>query len=216
MRPTSSSSLAVLAGLCVCTIASAGCSSGSLAPAASPGGPRERVRVHVETPNAQLQAEHGEAWKPVCNSPCSRRVPLGVTYRMVASGAAYPPFRIDAKPGAHVDLEAKPSTDGRTVGGVLLIVAGVVLVPAGYGIMWESSRDGGRTEPAGPIALGFGLASLVAGIVLFASSHDNYVEQTTRPTTNAASPRAAAWRASDELERRAPRTTNMSLFSRTF
>jgi uncharacterized membrane protein len=220
MRAVSSFAFPMLAGLSA--LASAACGSRSLGPAVSPSpnDAPEVVRVHIQTRRASLQVADGAAWKPVCRSPCDRDLPLAGSYRLVTESSTYPPLHLDAKPFAHVDLEASPSTEGQIAGGVFVVVVGVVLVPVGLVVSVFDKMDNGehsnKTSYGGTVIMGIGAAIVAGGIALIATSHSDQVEQTTRPPTLVVPARAATWRSADEVERRARSVTNVTILSRTF
>ena len=194
--------------------------------------PVPTVRVHVEAPNASLEVADGQNWVTVCEAPCDSELPLMTTYRLVSPDSTSASFRIGAKPGDRVALLAKPAAGARAAGGVTLIVVGGVSVVSGVFVVVRSNLGNidvlsrtGRAEDhhyGGEVIAGLGVAAVVGGIVLVATSHPAAVDQHAPASTREGSQartspdRAPTWRALSEMERRAPRVTTVPIVSGTF
>ena len=231
--------LVVLASLA--SLAAMGCASSPVGSAASPSSSssselREVVLVHIVTRDAVLEVAERDGWKRVCAAPCGDEVLLHARYRLVTADTDYPPFEIDAKPNARVDLEAHPGTGGLAGVGVGVIVVGALIIPAGF-VYWitENIGNGDRgksdvpsdnvnhTTYAGVGIMIAGVLGVALGIGLVVTSRPDEVAQRSRPrarkkaaTLDRVRGAAETWRTPDEIDRRAPRVTSVPLFSVSF
>lgn len=126
--------------------------------------------VHIRSPKEVFlyrRPAGSNAWTRACASPCGKPMPIGDTYKVTGNGvAASPEFRLDARPGATVEVEVDPpSNGGMVIGGMLAYggasVAGIGLLVAlaGAGESEEDWVRGGLiTAAAGTVVGGLGFA----------------------------------------------------------
>lgn len=130
--------------------------------------------VHINSPiPVTLQKRSGAtgAWETVCTSPCDQRAPVGDEYQVTSDRAvASKPFRLDSSRGKVV-LDVTPGNPAKetaglyvTIGGGVLVVAGVVVMIAGAKPSSAFPADG-TTSDRNTNLLFVGGALIFSGIV---------------------------------------------------
>jgi len=135
-------------------------------------------RIHVDgPPDAVLELDDGDGWRPICNAPCHVPIPLGPHYRIAGPGIQPSrPFPLPA--GAHLAVDTG-SRELHTFGMVLIPVGGVsltaslVLFLATIGYSCGDCVSGladTTTANWGWGTLAVGAAALIGGVVLVTST----------------------------------------------
>lgn len=106
----------------------------------------ETGTVHVKMEgdsDAVLEQDHGGTWAAVCSGACDRDLPLGVSYRITASGAKTSgAFRLLGTPGDHIVLHLNTASSAAFGGGVTMALVGGLAATIGFwGTLFANSND---------------------------------------------------------------------------
>lgn len=109
----------------------------SAAPAAAPApvaATHPMVMVHIDSPETvSLEAQTGNDWRVVCESPCDRALSGDQTYRVNGSGLrASNAFQLDK--GGRVSLAVDPASSASHVGAIVVTVIGTLGLAPGLGL----------------------------------------------------------------------------------
>lgn len=144
------------------------------APASAAASTDGTVMVHINSPTpVMLQKRSGStgAWETVCTSPCDQRAPVGDEYQVTSERAvASKPFRLDSSRG-NVVLDVTPGNPAKETAGLYVTIGGGVLVIAGVVVMIAGSKPSstfpadGTTSDRNTNMLFVGGALIFSGIV---------------------------------------------------
>lgn len=175
-------------------------------PADAPGARRvAAVTVHIDTTRAEvrLQGRPGDdfEWTRMCDAPCDARVPLAWEYRIVGDGLrASQAFLLDGRAGDRIVLTLDPSTNAGYVGGILVTVAGGIVIFVGAIILVTgllvallAVDNAGEFVAGGALVVGVGITISYFGSKLTTSNGHTGVNVTAPRTArwNEVAPRAA-------------------------
>jgi hypothetical protein len=191
------------------------------------------VIVHIDSSVfAELRRRPRGSGAPfafACDAPCDQPMPLQDDYEIIASSAVIP-VRLAGAPGETVVIDVSPPSDGKKIGGaimvgfgsVMFVIGAVIDVFGGLQRSWDPSGSdvmlaGGATVTG--IALGLG----IGGAVLFAKASSTDVSTKTERGAPAAPAtegdllvRTPTWRMLDAFDRAAKAPATVPLFSRAF
>ena len=161
------------------------------------------IVVHVATEDAVLRSHTTNGFDIECTAPCDRALPADVEYRLDSHGSTTAPFTLQ-RDTLKVAVGMTPAFGSRTGALALTIIGGVgaifgaTLLAYGaadhiqYGVtanitevgvlVAPTSKDVGQYHDVmitGGITAGIGVATLVAGLVLFAATKRPQLIQTT-------------------------------------
>jgi hypothetical protein len=151
--------------------------------------------VHLDgPPNAIVQALDPRGtmtWTDVCNGACDRALPTDGLYRVDAPGIRTSrAFKIE---GSRSELTVNTASSAGFVGGLTLLIVGGVALVNGIGFVLFALEPVFSTQTtndfvtAGLVLSGVGVASMIAGGILFATNRRTTV-------TGAPTVRIPAWR----------------------
>ncbi len=160
------------------------------------------IVVHVATEDAVLRSHTTNGLEIACVAPCNEAVPADLEYRLSAHGSTSAPFTLQ-RDARKVDISASGSGATHTAGIVLAVFGGIATVAGAsafaygavdhyqYGVTGSISEAGifllptatnvGQYRDAmigGGVAVGIGVAALVSGLVLLATSKRPQIVQT--------------------------------------
>jgi hypothetical protein len=138
------------------------------------------VRIDSPAPVVLEQEDEpkSESFKPACDSPCEKRLPTGVRYRVVPKEAGADlrpskPFYLDTQ-GDTLRLKVKPATKSDETNGIIVMgasgavfVAGVVTLIVGFAnrTTVQPGIDGSVSDRSYPDTMWVGSALTVGGLV---------------------------------------------------
>lgn len=181
------------------------------------------VVVHVDAsePVELLRRDAAGDWQTVCFSPCDRPIAEHGAYRVGGGGVRPSPEFSLADRGPRVVLQARPSSSGWFVGGIVLVSVGgagigvgafvATVVASLQGVGGASgahdSGDPASTTRAGIVTMAAGAVAVAAGIVAIVSNRSTDV--LVRAPVTAVAPEVMncvgpIWRAPSSVEMARP------------
>jgi hypothetical protein len=211
-----------------------------VAPApAPPPGPAPTAFVHMEADSGdQLESfSISKGWSSVCSSPCDRRLPLDLTYRIVGDEIRDSRgFKLKADAGQRIDLAVSSASKAGFTGGLVVTSLGGAALVVGLSMIvisiFENCGDflgltvcagNSGLEAAGAATAGAGIVVALIGVAVFVSNIRTKESQTAsslfpvpppRPETSWL--RAPLWREAGREVAGTPRPLAVPLFSRDF
>jgi hypothetical protein len=203
-------------------------------PASEVTSPEERatVTVHITSPTfAELRRRprgSGAPFEFACDAPCDREMPLGDDYEIIGAGAVLP-VTLASTPGETVNIDVSPPSDGKKIGGALMIASGAVVFVFGavvgvFGMSQPFENSARDVWLGGALTLtGVALALGIGGGVLYSKASSTDVTTKTEPRALPSVPhsddlfvRTPTWRALDAFDRAAKAPSAVPIFSRAF